>query len=157
MAATPLTTDTPTAKSGISNGIRISLSFIIALTVGIFMMLWDGNFIPHSGIPDWIGAFVFIPLLATVLGLGSNCLVQQLSCGNVQWGAQFQRIIIVPLPFILTWGLLYLMPGMRWPIEGLVQGSLPEVRRGLSSGFYAFWVGLYTQSVLTGLAQICPK
>jgi len=154
---TTVTSDTPTKKSGVSSGIRITIALVVALTLGIFMLTWDAKFIQHSPLPDWLGPFVFIPLIAVVIGMFSNAIIQQLSCGEIQWITQLQRVAIIPVPFILLWTLLYLIPGLRWPIEGLFQNGSPELRLGLSSGFYAFWMGLYCQSFMNGVAQLCPN
>jgi len=151
-----LTSETPRVKSGISSGIRIAIAILVAILCGIFILLWDGQYMPHPGVPDWIGPFASLPFLATILGFGSNCLIQQLSCGQVQWLVQLQRVAIVPVPFIIVFGILNMITSLRWPIEGLIQAGTPEVRKGLSSGFYGFWTALYTQSILNGLAQICP-
>jgi hypothetical protein len=156
-ANTPATSDTPPATSGISGGIRITIAVFVAIVLGIFMLTWDANFLVHHMIPNWLGPYVFMPLIALTLGYGSNCLIQQLSCGQVQWLVQLQRIAIIPVPIILMWFILYLAPGLRWPIEGLMQSGSPELKKGLSSGFYAFWIGLYGQLIMNGAAQLCPK
>jgi hypothetical protein len=157
MADTPkVTSDTPQKTSGVSGGIRVVLALLVAIALGIFMLVWDAKFIGHDAIPDWTGPFIAMPLMAIILGYGSNCLIQQLSCGNVQWLVQLNRVAIAPVPIILMWAILYIAPGMRWPIEGLIQSGTPQLRKGLSSGFYAFWVGLYLQNILNGAAQLCP-
>jgi len=157
MADTPkVTSDTPKKTSGVSGGTRVVIALLVGIALGIFMLAWDAKFMEHEAIPDWVGSYVSMPLMATILGYGSICLIQQLSCGKVQWLVQLNRIIIVPVPIILMWLILYIAPSMRWPIEGLVQSGSPALRRGLSSGFYAFWMGLYIQNMLNGVAQICP-
>ena len=152
-----VTSATPTKTSGVNGGIRVVLALLIGIVIGIFMLTWDANFIVHEALPDWLGPYMFAPLIALILGFGSNCLIQQLSCGQVQWLLQLNRVSIIPIPFILMWFILGLMPGLRWPIEGLVQSGSPALRRGLSSGFYGFWMALYCQNMLNGVAQICPK
>lgn len=147
---------TPAKTSGVNGGIRIVLALLVGIALGIFMLAWDAKFIGHEAIPEWIGPYISMPLIAIVLGYGSNCLIQQLSCGQVQWWVQLQRVAIAPIPIILMWFLLGIAPGMRWPIEGLVQSGSPALRKGLSSGFYAFWIGLYFQNMLNGAAQLCP-
>ena len=157
MADTPkITSDTPKKTSGVSGGIRVVLALLVGIVLGIFMLAWDAKFIGHEAIPDWIGPFIAMPMIAMILGYGTNCLIQQLSCGQIQWLVQLNRIVIVPIPILLLWGFLALIPAMRWPIEGLVQSGSPALRRGLSSGFYAFWIGLYLQNILNGTAQLCP-
>jgi len=154
---TTVTTDTPKPKSSLSNGIRMSLGFFIALALGLFILLWDGDYIPHGAVPGWIGGFIFVPLLAIIFGFGMNCLVQQLSCGFVEWGSQASRLMSIPIPFILMRAFLNFLPGMRWAVEGLVQDLSDHQKMGLSSGFYTFWIALYTQSLMSGVSQICPK
>lgn len=155
--ATTVTSDTPKKKTGVNSGIRITVALVVALIVGLFMLTWDAKFIQHAPLPNWLGPFVFTPLIAVVLGFLSNALIQQLSCGEIQWLAQLQRVAIIPVPFILLWALLWLIPGLRWPIEGLYQSGSPELRLGLSSGFYAFFMGLYCQGIMNGIAQLCPN
>lgn len=154
--ASKVTSATPPKVSGVNGGIRIVLALLVAIVLGIFMLSWDAKFIGHESIPDWVGPYVSMPLIAIVLGFGSNCLIQQLSCGQVQWLVQVNRVAIAPIPIILMWLFLYIAPSMRWPIEGLIQSGSPHLRKGLSSGFYAFWMGLYLQNMLNGVAQICP-
>ena len=151
------TSATPKLKSSSSGTIRVCVSILVALMLGVFILLWDGGFIPLQNIPAWTGHYIFLPFLAFLLSFGANCLIQRLSCSQVQVFIQFQRSLLAPLPYILTWGLLYIFPGMRWPVEGLFQNASITVRHGLSSGFYVFWTALYTQAILNGLAQICPR
>ena len=151
-----VTSATPAVKSSMTGAIRITFALIVAIALGIFILIWDGKFINGYNLPDWLGPFAIYPFIAVVLGFGTNCLIQYLSCKQVQWLVQLQRIAFVPIPSLLLWGLLYIFPSMRWPIEGLVQEHTPDYRRGLSSGFYGFWMGLYTQSILNGMAQVCP-
>jgi hypothetical protein len=143
--------------SGVNGGIRIVLALLVGIALGIFMLAWDSNFIKHDAFPDWLGPYIIMPVIAICGGYGSTCLIQQLSCGQVQWWVQFQRVLISPIPIVLMWFILGIAPGLRWPIEGLIQSGPPSLQRGLSSGFYAFWVGLYFQNMLNGAAQICPK
>ena len=150
------TSATPVLESGVTTTIRVTLSLVIAIALGIFILLWDAKYTYVAGWPEWLGQFIFLPLLSVVLGFGTNCLIQYLSCKKIQWLAQLGRVAIIPLVQWLLWGLLYMIPSMRWPIEGLVQDLPPETKKGLSSGFYAFWMGLYTQSIMNGLAQLCP-
>jgi len=63
-----VTTETPTPKSGVSTAIRVVVAFIVAIVIGIFMLLWDGGYIPHTNIPGWMGSCIFTPLIAVVLG-----------------------------------------------------------------------------------------
>lgn len=160
--ADPSTVVKPVEKAappnkGLSSSIRICISVLVAVALGVFMLLWDGGFIAAHGISPWIGPLIVLPLIAVVLSFGANCLIQQLSCNQVQWLIQLERVAVVPIPFLLMWLLLHWFPIMRWPIEGLAQHTSHTMRRGLSSGFYAFWIALYTQGVLNGLAQFCPK
>jgi len=151
-----VTSTTPPKTSGVNSGIRIVLALLVGIALGIFMLAWDANFISHEAIPDWTGSCIAMPLIAVILGYISNCLIQQLSCGQVQWLVQLNRVAITPFPIILMWFILYIAPGMRWPIEGLIQSGSPALRKGLSSGFYAFWIGLYMQNMMNGVAQLCP-
>jgi hypothetical protein len=147
----------PKPKTGLNGGIRFCIGALVALVLGLFMLMWDAGYIPINGLPPWLGSYVFLPILAVALSFGGVSLVQYLSCNQVQWLTQLQRVAFVPLPIWALWIILYFFPIMRWPIEGLVQGKSPTLRHGLSSGFYTFWIALYTQSLLVGLAQICPK
>lgn len=156
-SGTPGTTSEPKKLSGVSSGVRISTALVVGVILGLFILVWDSNILPHGIIPDWIGGYVFIPMLSVVLGYGISCLVQQLSCGQVQWLIQLQKVSIVPLPFIVVKFVLYMLPSLRWPIEGLIQSVSPELRTGLSSAFYTFWTGLYCQSMLNSASQLCPK
>ena len=151
------TSSEPSKPSGVSSGVRISTALLVGLILGLSILVWDSRILPHGIIPDWVGGYIFIPVLSLVLGYGTSCLVQQLSCGQVQWLNQLQRVSLTPIPFIVVKAMLYMIPALRWPIEGLLQSVSPELRTGLSSAFYTFWTGLYCQSLLNSVSQLCPK
>lgn len=142
-------------SEGVGFAIRLSISIAVALSVGLFMLLWDGLFIPHSPQHALLGPFLITPIIAVVFGFGASSGVQQLSCGQVDWLNNFIRSLFVPGMFVIWWLLLYFVPSLRWPIEGLFQTQSPAFQKGASSGFYAFWLGLYSQSILNGFAQMC--
>jgi len=143
-------------KSGVSTSVRISISVLVAITLGLFIFFWDSSIIQHT-VPHWVGALIILPILAIFLSFSSTSLIQQLSCSQVQWLVQLKRSLLSPLPFYLMWIILYLVPSMRWPIEGLVQKVEPRIRTGLSSAFYTFWTTLYTQALMISIAQVCPR
>jgi hypothetical protein len=91
------------------------------------------------------------------MSFGSNCLIQQLSCGQIQLATQAARLWMAPILFYIMELLLFFFPGLLWPIEGIFQNISPNLQKGFSRGFYAFWMALYTQGFMNGLAQICPK
>ena len=143
-------------QAGLSSGIRIVVALLVAISLALFILGWDGGLfqIPPM-IPLWVGFVVLVPLLAAIESFIANLLIQYVSCKQVSPLTQFYRALIVPVPFILAWIVLYFIPGFRWPIEGLFQTNTPEVRKGLSSAFYVFWIGLYSQTFLNGIAQAC--
>ena len=144
--------------SGVSPAIRIVISILVGLFIGLIALVWNGRIIPNPGhIPMWVGNLVFIPAIAVVVSFGSNCLIQYLSCKQVTLGTQAGRLYMVPFLFYVMALLLYIFPSLTWPIEGLVQQVSPDMRHGLSAGFYTFFMALYTQAFMNGLAQICPK
>lgn len=153
------TKESDKATSGVSTGIRVAIASGSALILGIFILFWDGGFIPYSnvGLSNWVGHLIIVPLLAVVLSFGANSLIQSLSCSEVQALDQLQRAAFSPIPFVAIWILLYFVPSLRWPVEGLLQKFDPKIRRGFSSAFYTFWAGLYTQAALNSLAQMCLK
>lgn len=144
-------------NSGTSNGIRISLSLLVGVACGIFILLWDGHHMSHGPAPEWVGSYVILPLIAAVLSFFCNCLTQFLNCRDVQWSRQLLSVSVVPAPFIAIFLLLWLIPVLRWPVEGLVQEATPEFQKGLSSGYYGFWIGMYVQNYMGGMAQLCPN
>ena len=141
--------------ASIGSDIRIVISLLVALVVTIFIFLWDSKSVSITGAPFWIGPYIIAPLLAVVCSLGGNGIIQGLSCDEIKWSSQLQRVAVVPVPFIVLWILLFFIPGMRWPIEGLIQTQTTDTKRGFSSAFYAFWVSMYIQSVLSGFSQMC--
>jgi len=145
--------------SGVSSGIRVTVAILVSIILGLFIFLWDSKVIHYAsiGLPQWSGTMVILPLLAVALSFGSNCLMQQLSCSQVQWLVQLKRSAYTPIAFYAMWLILYLFPIIRWPVEGLAQTIDPTLRGGLSSGFYTFWVSMYSQGLLNSMAQICPK
>ena len=139
--------------TGVSSGIRIAFGLFVAISLGIFTFLWESQIIGNGS--SVLGSVVALPILAIALGYITDCIVQQISCGKVAWSDQFKKALTIPIPFWCTFVALYFLPIMRWPIEGLVQGTTPLIRHGLSSAFYMFWVALYTQSLHISLAQLC--
>ena len=140
-------------KKGVSSGIRVSIGLFVSIALAIFMLLWDAQII-GLGSPV-LGPLVFLPLLAITLGFIAEALIQQFSCGKVQWSSLWKKSITYPVPFWCLYVFLYVFPIMRWPIEGMAQSTTPAIRRGLSSAFYTFWIALYTQSIHISLAQLC--
>ena len=144
------------ATSGVSSGIRISIAMFVALALAIFMLLWDSQIISNMAASyPVLGPVVIMPLLAILLGFIADCIIEKFSCGTVTWYDQWKKALSFPIPFWCLYIFLYMFPSMRWPIEGLAQGASPSIRHGLSSAFYTFWVGLYTQSIHISLAQLC--
>jgi len=144
-------------SGSLSPGIRITISIVFALVIGLFALLWNAGFFPNTGTMIWVGNLVIIPLIAVVASFGSNCLVQQLSCGQIQVGTQASRLWMAPIAFLVMELLIFFFPTLLWPIEGLFQNISQSLQKGFSRGFYAFWMALYTQAFMNGLAQICPK
>lgn len=140
-----------------SPGIRITISIVFALFIGLFSLLWNAKYIPNTEGIIWVGNLVIVPLVAVILSFGSNCLIQQLSCGQVQLATQASRIWMAPILFYIMELLLFFFPGLLWPIEGIFQNVSLDLQKGFSRGFYALWMALYTQSFMNGLAQMCPK
>jgi len=147
----------PVIKSKVTTGMRMALSFFVAISLAVFIFVWDGNYITGFNLPNWLGYFVFFPLISVVLGIGVNSLIQQLSCNRIDWSMQYKIIGIVPVGQIFSWGVISILSSLRWPIEGLVQDFSPDDKKALSSGFFGFWIALYTQSIMNGLSQVCPE
>ena len=157
MADKAIEEDSPVIKSRVTGGIRIALSFLVAIALAVFIFVWDGKYINGFNLPEWLGYFIFFPLISVVLGIGVNSLIQNLSCNRIDWSMQIKTIAAVPFVQIFVWGIIYIISSLRWPIEGLVQDLPPDDKRALSSAFYGFWIGLYTQCVMNGISQICPE
>lgn len=155
--ASPIkTTATPKPISNINSSIRIILCIAVAIPIAIFILLWEGSYIPKYGIPPIIGSLVFVPLMAVGLIFGSNSLIQQLSCSQIQWLDQLKYISFVPIPYFIQWVLLRYLPILRWPIEGLVQQLPTDKQKSISSAFYTFFTTIYIQAFLGGISQMCP-
>lgn len=152
----PSTEANPKKSSGVSSGIRVIISVLVAMTLGIMSLFWYYQVYPSSQI-SWTLDLCVIPGIAVLMSFICNCLIQWLSCGTIQYITQLSRLWMVPVLFYLMTLLLFIFPSLRWPIEGLYQEYSPTFRFGLSSGFYTFWMALYTQAFMNGVAQICPK
>jgi hypothetical protein len=146
----------PLAKNGssVSTGARVGVALMVALFLGLFVLFIEWQYL---GVKMYysIGILGILPVLAVALSFGGNCLIQELSCSKVSWFSQFTRSLYILIPLYLSRLVLDIIPILRWPVEGLVQTSEPSFRRGLSSGFYTFWVALYSQGLMNGLAQMC--
>lgn len=147
----------PPRPNSMSPGIRITISIVFALIIGLFSVFWNAGFFPNTQGIVWVGNMIIVPLIAVVISFGSNCLIQQLSCGQIQLKTQASRLWMAPILFYIMELLLFFFPCLLWPIEGIFQTVAPSLQKGFSRGFYAFWMALYTQAFMNGLAQICPK
>jgi hypothetical protein len=144
------------AKNSMSPGIRITISIIFALVIGIFSLFWNAGLFPNTQGFLWVGNLIIVPLIAVVMSFGSNCLIQQLSCGQIQFATQASRLWMTPILFYVMELVLFVFPALLWPIEGIFQNVPPNLQKGFSKGFYTFWMALYTQAFMNGLAQACP-
>ena len=145
------------ANGSMGPGIRITISIVFALVIGLFSVFWNAGFFPNTQTIVWVGNLIIVPLIAVVLSFGFNSLIQQLSCGQIQLATQASRLWMVPILFYVMELLLFFFPGLLWPIEGIFQTIAPSLQKGFSKGFYAFWMALYTQAFMNGMAQACPK
>ena len=145
------------ANGSMSPGIRITISIVFALVIGLFSIFWNAGFFPNTQTIVWVGNLIIAPLIAVVMSFGFNSLIQQLSCGQIQLATQASRLWMVPILFYIMELLLFFFPGLLWPIEGIFQTIAPSLQKGFSRGFYAFWMALYTQAFMNGLAQACLK
>ena len=144
--------------AGVGSDIRIVISIIFAVFLGLFSLIWNSHLIPNPlNLPLWIGNLLIIPVLAVGISFGLNCLIQYLNCGAVTIISQVSRLYLVPIPFYACELFLYIFPSWKWPIEGMIQQMSPNMRHGLSAAFYTFFMSLYTQAYMNGLAQTCPK
>jgi hypothetical protein len=141
--------------SNLNNNIRIVIAVVYALTLALFILLWDSRLMPIPlGFPVWLGFIAFLPWISFVESVGANSLIQFLGCQKVNFMPQLLNSLIAPASIAGLWILLYFLPGLRYPVEGLFTVS-PELKKGLSSGFYVFWIALYAQTFSNGLAQMC--
>jgi hypothetical protein len=157
--STPNVVPVPATKpAGVGSDMRIVISVVFAVFFGLFALIWNGRLIPNPlNLPLWVGNLVLVPVLAVGISFGLNCLIQYLSCSVITLGSQASRLYLVVIPFYACELFLYMFPSWRWPIEGMAQHTSPDMRRGLSAGFYTFFMALYTQAYMNGSAQICPK
>lgn len=147
--------DTTNTNTSVSMPIRITVAALVSLTLAVFVLVWEGGIIHNGSQPPWYGTIMILPILSFLLTLGSNCLIQQLSCKKVEWLTQVYRSVVAPLSLYVMLSVLYFIPGLRWPIEGLAQKAGPDMRKGLSSGFYTFWISMYSSGILNSMAQMC--
>jgi len=144
------------AKSGVSTGIRVAIAVGIALILALFIgffVIYKSSISPNIYL---LGFRFYLPLLAVLLSFGGSCLIQYMSCKEVEILLQFQRSFIILAPIILAHLILY-FDKMRWPIEGMMQLQPLEFQRAMSTSFYIFWAALYGQASINSLAQMCPK
>jgi len=143
--------------TGVSSGTRIAFALFVALGLAIFMLLWDSQTIGigSQATSAVLGPVVILPLLAIGLGFIVDAIIQQFSCGKIAWYTLWKKALTFPISFWCLFLVLYMLPLLRWPVEGLVQSTTPAIRRGISSAFYTFWIALYTQSIHISLAQLC--
>jgi len=145
------------AKSNLNDSVRVVIAMVFAITLSLFILLWDGHFIPFpiQFIQDVGGFFLVLPFFAYIISLATNSLVQYLSCQKVDIMPQLTRSLIVPATLFILGSVLWFLPGLRWPIEGLFPAVSRDTKTGLSSAFYVFWIALYGQTFSNSLAQTC--
>jgi len=72
--------------SNLNNSIRIVIAVVYALTLALFILLWEARLIPIPlMIPVWLGFIAFLPLLAYIESLAANSLIQYLGCQKVNF------------------------------------------------------------------------
>lgn len=144
-------------QSNLGTATRVTGAFMFAAICALFVLFWEVGFIPNFFGPRSImGYYVYLPILAYVTSFIVCLVIQQLSCGTVQPAVQAQRAAFSVAFLPVVYLLLYLLPGLRWPVEGLLPLQPQPVKTGLSTAFFIFWGGLYTQEVMNGFAQACP-
>lgn len=144
-------------QSNLGTATRVTGAFMFAAICALFVLFWEVGFLPNFFGPRGImGYYVYLPILAYVTSFIVCLAIQQLSCGTVEVKVQAQRAAFSVAFLPAVYLLLYLLPGLRWPVEGLTPLSPPAVKTGLSTAFFVFWGGLYTQEVMNGFAQACP-
>ena len=145
------------ATSNLNDSVRVVIAVVFAITLSLFILLWDGHFFPFpiQFIQEIGGFFLVLPFISYVTSLATNSLVQYLSCQKVDIVPQLTRSLIVPACLFTLGGVLWFVPGLRWPIEGLVPSISRDTKTGLSSAFYVFWIALYGQTFSNSLSQAC--
>ena len=145
------------ATSNLNDSVRVVIAIVFAITLSLFILLWDGHFFPFPVpfIQEIGGFFLVLPFIAYVTSLATNSLVQYLSCQKVDIVPQLTRSLIVPATLFSLGVFLWFLPGLRWPIEGLFPTVSRNTKTGLSSAFYVFWIALYGQTFSNSLAQTC--
>lgn len=157
MADVTTSTSPVTANTGIGTSTRMVTAIMAGLIIGIFALLWNTQSFGNRIESIWIGNLAIIPLVATILTLLMNCIIQSLSCGYAEVGYQARHMASVPFPFMMLAGVLHFFPILLWPIEGLYQSSPKEISRGIAYAFWFFWAGCYNQAYQNGFAQRCSK
>lgn len=149
--------DSKSVKSGVSTGIRVGIAAGVALILALFIGFFE---LQYSGVATrsfyLIGYRVLLPFLSVLLSFGGNCLIQYLSCNQIEWLLQFGRSFIILIPLLVAQFILYFNK-MRWPIEGMMQLQPPQFQKAMSTSFYIFWAALYGQASVNSLSQMCPK
>jgi len=154
----PVTSTTlPTPNAGIGSSTRMVASLLAGLIIGIFALLWNTQSFGNRLESVWVGNVALMPVVASLVTLLMNCIIQNLSCGYTEVGYQVNHIASVPIPFILMALILKSFPFLLWPVEGLYQSSPLEVRQGISYAFFFFWAGTFNQAYQNSFAQRCSK
>jgi hypothetical protein len=135
-------------------GVRLAFTTILAVILLVFVVFWELGSIPLG--PAWLGTYVYIPILAYLISFFLALAIQKLSCGKVDAGAQAKNAITLPISYFVLLGILYGLPKLRYPVEGLIPQYDPLVRRAVSSGFYLVLLSYLAQESVNKAAMNCP-
>jgi hypothetical protein len=135
-------------------GLRLVLSTGLALSMLVFIVFWELGAMDSLG-PYWLGTLVYAPILAYLVSFCIALAIQYMSCKKVDAAKQASNATTVPILYYAFVLLLNMLPGLRFPVEGVTGNYDFKTRRAISSGFYAVLMSYLAQEMVNGNAVKC--
>ncbi len=104
-------------------------------------------------------SLLFLPLIAYVIAVILNTLSQKSICfnGKANVSQSFNLAIIPVVIVFITYLATNYISFLSKPITALFPNSNVLTQQQLTTGFYMFWAGVYSQIISGGFLQVCPK
>jgi hypothetical protein len=137
-----------------ASGTTLGISLAMGLSLAA-MAMFIGWAAVQYGLSETMLKWALLPTLGYAIGIGLNLLVQQVSCGKVNYKQIAVGTTAIPLAI-----LLFLLLSSAGIVRAPVVDAVPlayKLQYGASFAvaFYMFWAGMFGEAISGGFAQSC--
>ena len=131
----------------------LSLAVGFVFFAGCLLFAWLSL---NYGISQFMGKFIYLPMLLFGIIFGINAVLHTSNCSNK---ANWARVAIgtaVPIGFLYLSYLATLLGFLRGPIEDAIPLRYKLRWAGpFAVAYYAFWAGVFGESIGYGTISLC--